>query len=84
MLPAFDDFEAIKRRVEEIGRRRDEIKGELKQVKKRLRDDYNCESVADARTMLDKLGKKERTLSGQYGDALTKFKEEFADILNRR
>lgn len=78
---ALDDFEAVKRKVESLRRKRDESIGALKQLKQRLQKEFNCDSIADAKALLVRLTKEEVELAAQWSKQLAAFKKKWKHML---
>ena len=77
MTIMFDDFESLKRRVEELTRKRDRASGELKAAISTLKKEFGCSSIEEAKEMLTEMEKRERQLAKKY----TKAKQEFEELL---
>jgi predicted nucleic acid-binding Zn-ribbon protein len=77
-----DDYQALKRSVEELTRRRDEAKGALAQVMKDIRKDFGCKTLKEAKTLLRKLQEKEQKLYKKYTRAKAEFEEKWKEVLS--
>lgn len=77
-----DDFEALKRRVDDATRRRDMAAGELAAAEARLLAEFGCKDIAAAKRLLAKLETEERGLAVEYADARAAFDVKFGAALN--
>lgn len=78
---SLDDFEAVKRKVESLRRKRDESIGALKQLKLRLKREFNCDTIAEAKELLDQLTQQEVELASRWSKQLAAFKKKWKSML---
>lgn len=78
---AIDDFQQLQRKVERIRQRRDQVRGAIEQLLKRLPHEYDCPDVASARQRLVQLEKKEARYGKEYTEMKAEFEEKYQDKL---
>lgn len=78
---ALDDFETVKRKVDALRRKRDESIGALKQLKLRLKKEFDCDTIAEAKELLAKLTQEEIELASQWAKQLAAFKKKWKHML---
>jgi predicted Zn-dependent protease len=73
-----DDFEALKRKVEELKARKARAEGAYQEHVKRLKADYGVTSVKEAEDLLEEFKNKELRLAKKYAAAKKTFEAELA------
>lgn len=63
-------FASLKARVESLRAERDQSVGAEKELKKRLKDEFGCATVAEARTLLHNLDDQIVVLERKYTKAM--------------
>ena len=76
-----DKLSKLKKQAESAQREADKAQGALEQILSQLKEDFDCETLEDAETLLDKLGEKERTKAEAFDTALAEFEEKYGDKL---
>lgn len=77
-----DDFEQLKRKVEELKARKARAEGAYQEHLKRLKKDYGVKSLADAEKLLEEYKDKEQELAGKYLKAKRAFEQKYKEILS--
>jgi predicted nucleotide-binding protein (sugar kinase/HSP70/actin superfamily) len=72
-----DDFQKLLRKVEKIKQEKSRADGALEQVLKRLKEEFGCKSLTDAKRLLEKLGQEERDLFTAYNEARRRFDKKW-------
>lgn len=76
-----DEYQALKRKAEKSKSDVARAEGALEQQMKKLKDDFDCESIEDAEYLLDTLEKEEEKAEQQYEKELAIFNEKWGDQL---
>lgn len=76
-----EEYSALKRKAEKLRSQADRAQGALEHHMKRLRDEFDCNSIEEAEEALEELKKEEEKIAEKYGKALEKFKKEWGDKL---
>ena len=79
----FDNFEALKREVEDVTRKRDKAAGALEQVLKRLKKDFGCRTLKEAKAKLVALEEQERKAAKDYTAKKEEFEKKWKQVLER-
>ena len=83
MVAIFDDFEQFKRDVNRVQREYDQTVGAFQQMKKELKEKFNCDSIKEGSKLHEEMSEQELQMSKEYTDAFGALKEEFGDRLDR-
>lgn len=81
MTVALDNYQRLKRRVEELTAEAAEAKGAVKEVERRLKEEYGCDDLPSAKALLAKLQKKRDRLADEYHEAKRVFEEKWNERL---
>jgi hypothetical protein len=76
-----DDFETIKRRVEELRQSKERAEGKYQHLKGELLRRYKCSSLKEARQLLLVKQREEQDAADKYRAEMGKFREEFGELL---
>lgn len=76
-----EEYTALKEASERLRRKADKAKGALDVEKKRLKDEFDCDSIEQAEEMMADLEKKLEAANESYDESLGEFKEKWGDIL---
>lgn len=76
-----DDFESLKRKVEDLRERKARAVGAYQEHLKRLRKDYGVKTLKDAEKLLKRKKQEELDAAGAYLKAKKAFEREFAEVL---
>lgn len=76
-----DDFEALKRRVDELKERKARAEGAYHEHLKRLKKDYGAKTLAEAEKLLKEFKAKEQAAAGAYLKARKEFDRKWKDVL---
>lgn len=82
MTVLLDDFHKIVARVKEEQRKKAQAEGALTQILKRIKEEFGCKSLKDARRLLNRLEREEIQLAKEFTDALDEFKRKFGARLS--
>lgn len=75
-----DDWEQVKREVEDLRQRRDRAVGRRQQLLAELKKEYGVEDVKAARKLLKKLHADMMEKSARWKTLLAKFKEQLEEV----
>jgi hypothetical protein len=75
-------FEDLKSDVEKLQRDIHRSEGALTQQKQRLKQDFDCDSVDEAETMLEKMKEDCRKIEEKYNEKLEEFEQEWKGQLD--
>lgn len=78
-----DDFQKLLKQVEEIKQRRDKAAGAVEQLIKRLKADFGCESLGEAKRKLKELEEEERQAFTAYNQARKVFDRKWKEKLEK-
>lgn len=71
-----DDFDQVKREVEELQREQSEMLGQFKHMRKTVRKEYGCKKLPEAKEMLDKLHNEMMEIAELYAKKFKRYKIE--------
>ena len=77
-----DRFEELKSKVESLRRDRDRAEGALAQTMVRLKKEYGCRTLKEAKQLLTKTRKEAVEAEKSFKDELSDFNERWGDRLN--
>lgn len=72
-----EQFRRLKREVEDAKSESDQAQGALKQLMKRLVDEFGCSSAAAAKDELAKLERKEKKAREEFETAVAAYEEKW-------
>ena len=81
-MSKIEDLEKLKEKAEEIRQQRDRAQGRLEETEKRLREEFQVNSIDEAEELLEKLEKEEKQAETEFEKALEEFNEKWGDQLN--
>lgn len=73
----------LKEKVEQAQRTADEARGEIRAAEKQLKDDFDCDSVEEAKKLLKKWQKKLEADEQTLQEEKEAYKEKYADVLKQ-
>ena len=74
-----EDYRRLKRNVEEAKSAADKAQGALDQLMKRLKDEFKCSSLKEARTLLEELKEKETEAEAAYTKAVAAYEKKWKE-----
>ncbi len=80
-MSALDQVMKLKRRVDRLRAASEQAKGEAAAIRKTLKADWKCESLADAKKKLEKMTEERDSLQAEYEEGLVVFREKWIDEL---
>jgi hypothetical protein len=75
------EYNRLKRRAEELRSQADKAQGGLEQHMRKLKTEFNCDSVEQAEKILEELKSEQNELETSYTKALAEFKKKWKDQL---
>ncbi len=81
MTLKLEEYEKLKKRADKLRTDAERAKGALDQLTSKLREDYDCVSLEDAKELLEKLRGEEEEAETVFEEALAGFEEEWGDKL---
>lgn len=79
---SLDGYMELKKKVEQAQQRADKAEGALDQIMKRLKNEFDCNSLEEAESKLKTLQRKEVELKEKFEEAKEEFKEKWDDRLS--
>lgn len=79
-----DDFESLKREVEEAQRKKDQAEGALAQLMKSVKKEFGCNSLQELQDLLDELKEQERQIARKVESKTEEFRKRFHESLNKK
>jgi len=76
-------FTRLKEKAEALRTEAEQAKGALNQLKKKLEEDFGCQSIEDAERLLEKYEKEVKKAEEDYGEELISFEEEWGEKLSK-
>lgn len=76
-----DNYPRLKRRVDELVAEAAEAKGAVKEIERRLKEEYKCNDLAAAKLLLKRLGRKRQRLLDEYLAAKKAFESKWEEKL---
>ena len=74
-------YEELKSDVEEAQQKVQRAKGSIDELMKRLKQEFGCNTVAEAEKKLVQLKKQSDTLEAEFDKKMKKFEADYADKL---
>lgn len=81
MSDPLEEFQRLKSRIAEKQREADKAQGALDEIMKQLKEDFGCDSLEEAREMLNRLEAKEQALAAKFIKRLRAYKKKFGKVL---
>lgn len=76
-----DEFWTLKRRADRLRQKAAEAEGTRKEILRRLKEEFGCASLEEAKAMLAELQEKERKLGAKYTKLFKDFREKWSHVL---
>lgn len=76
-------YQRLKDKAESAQREADRAAGALEQIGERLKKEFGCSSVKDARKILQRTSAEEGQLEEECEAALAKLREDYPDLMER-
>jgi len=80
-VTTISDLEALKRKTERMRQEHDRAQGRLDEAQKRLKQEFQVDSIEEAEQLLKKMTKKEESAREAFEEAMTAFNKEWGDKL---
>ncbi len=74
-------YQSLKSNVDRLRREADRFSGALEQLLARLKDEYGCETLDDAKKLASKLESDAAKATRKFNKELEEFEEEFGGVL---
>lgn len=81
MALSIKDFEKIKSKVDQLKREQSRAEGALESVMERIKDEFDCDSMAEAKELQKKLNEAAKKAETKYREALEEFEQNWGDLL---
>lgn len=75
------EYTSLKEKVDRLRTKADKAKGAFDASLKRLKDEFGCGSLDEARDKLDELKQEQAEAGCQYVEAMDQFKEKWGEVL---
>lgn len=80
-MSAINDLQSLKRRADEANAESQRAAGALEQVMLRLKNEYGCSTLDEAKVLLAKLGIDAEAAEEKFIDAKLAFEEKYKEVL---
>ena len=80
VAPSLETFLALKKQVEKYQREADRAEGAYEQLSKRLREEFSCTSLEEAKTLLEKLEKEEQKETREFSIGVSNLAESMKGL----
>lgn len=77
-----DDFQELQRKIEKLQREADKASGAVEILKQRLKDEFGCLTLKEAKNLLEQMKQEEILKAKQITAAMKAFQKEHADLLS--
>ncbi|MCK9570180.1 hypothetical protein M0R72_14645 [Candidatus Pacearchaeota archaeon] len=77
-----DRYEKLKGKVDQLQREVSRVEGAQQEILKRLKKEFDCNSLDEAKTLRDKLESRSNRARESYEKALDQFEEEWGEVLD--
>jgi CTP-dependent riboflavin kinase len=84
MTIALDDFTALQRKVEKLKKEKDKAEGAYEECLRRLKDEFGCDSLSDAESLLLKTQEEEQAALQEYNKEKRRFEKKHQSVLEGR
>jgi len=74
-------YNELKEKVEDTQKKADRAQGNLDQIMKQLKNDFDCDDLEEAKAILDKLEKELEETESEFDEAISEFEEKWGDKL---
>ena len=81
-MDTLQTYNEIKEKVEKAQQTKDQAAGALSQVMKRLKNEFGCVTLKQAKKKLKELQSKEEELQGEFEQAVEEFEGNWSDGSN--
>lgn len=76
-----DDFDRLRKRVDQLKSERDRARGALDGLRKRLKEEFGCDTSDEAREKLKRMQVRRDKLEKRFAAELAKFEESWGERL---
>ena len=78
-MATVDEYTQLKKRVDNARQKADKAEGALEEVLRKLKKDFDCKTLAEAKLKLKQLKKEGSDLEAEFETAVKKFKKTWGD-----
>ena len=71
----------LKKKAATLQREADKAQGRLESLQAQLKEDFDCDTVKEAETLLEELEAEEKAAGKAFKKALAKFEKEWGEVL---
>ena len=82
MTISVEEYQKLKKRVETVRREHDKAQGALEQTMKRLKEEFDCDSLKEARQLHKRLKREAAEAAEKFDGALAEFQEKWEGVLD--
>jgi len=76
-------YQSLKSNVERLRRESDRAEGALEQLMARLKEEYGCKTLSDAKELAGKLENEAAEATRKFNKELEEFEEEWSEVLEK-
>lgn len=74
-------YNELKEKVEDAQKKADRAQGNLDQIMRQLKSDFDCDDLEEAKEVLGKLEKELEETESEFDEAISGFEEKWGDKL---
>lgn len=78
-----DEFRRLKKNLDTMQRDYDQAKGATDQLRKQLKDEFNCATDKEAKKLLVELEKEEQQLEEEFNEEMAGLKIKYPQVLEK-
>jgi len=78
-MATVDEYTQLKKRVDNARQKADKAEGALEEVLRKLKKDFDCKTLTEAKHKLKQLKKEGSDLEAEFETAVKKFKKTWGD-----
>jgi chromosome segregation ATPase len=78
---SLDDYQKLKRQIEQLRARKDKAEGRVEQLLKTLKEEFGCKTKAEAEERLERLKDEEQSALVRYNRYYTRFRKKYKNQL---
>ena len=80
MAITLEQYQQLKHKADEAQREADRLQGSLENMKSRIKSEFNCTTIEEAKILLDKMKQEERNTTEQFQRELELFKGRWPQL----
>jgi hypothetical protein len=81
-MVGIDDVTAVKKKLDRLRRESDRAAGVMDGIMKRLKDEFGCHTLKEAKAKLKEMQAQEAKAKSTFNKAFNAFEKEWGEVLN--